>query len=178
MNFKNLEGQTTPWIQHLKEYNFTSQHHQGWKHNNADAFSLWPCHEEYTHCHKVEAWAVVKQVQVVVLVAAAGWNPVDLRNEWPGHGALLGGSRDRTAPRRKDIADHSPTYKSYGAPWKSLTLRKGVLECQWESADRWSKIAPIVLPWNRVNDVLTELLGGPWEGHFDVNKTLSKVWER
>jgi hypothetical protein len=26
MSFKNLEGQPTHWIQHLQEYNFTSEH--------------------------------------------------------------------------------------------------------------------------------------------------------
>jgi hypothetical protein len=31
MNFKNPEGQSARWIQHLQEYNFTSEHHQGWK---------------------------------------------------------------------------------------------------------------------------------------------------
>jgi hypothetical protein len=39
MNFKNFEGQTAKWIQRLQEYNFTSTHNQGWKHNDADALS-------------------------------------------------------------------------------------------------------------------------------------------
>jgi hypothetical protein len=37
MSFKNIEGQTAHWIQLLQEYNFTSEHRQGRKHNNADA---------------------------------------------------------------------------------------------------------------------------------------------
>jgi hypothetical protein len=37
MSFKNLEGQTSHWIQRLQEYNFNSEHHQGRKHNNAEA---------------------------------------------------------------------------------------------------------------------------------------------
>jgi hypothetical protein len=53
--FKNLEGQTARWIQRLQEYNFTSEHRQGRKHNNADALSRRPCQEKCTHCHKVEA---------------------------------------------------------------------------------------------------------------------------
>jgi phospholipid-translocating ATPase len=39
LNFKNLEGQTAGWIQRLQEYNFTSKHRQGRKHNNANALS-------------------------------------------------------------------------------------------------------------------------------------------
>jgi hypothetical protein len=43
MSFKNLEGQTTCWIQHLQEYNFTSEHHRGRKHNSANSLSQQPC---------------------------------------------------------------------------------------------------------------------------------------
>jgi cell fate (sporulation/competence/biofilm development) regulator YlbF (YheA/YmcA/DUF963 family) len=39
MSFKNLEGQTAHWIQCQQEYNFTSEHCQGQKHNNANALS-------------------------------------------------------------------------------------------------------------------------------------------
>jgi hypothetical protein len=42
MNLKNLEGQTTRWIQRVQEYNFTSEYRQGRKHNNADALSQRP----------------------------------------------------------------------------------------------------------------------------------------
>jgi hypothetical protein len=38
-SFKNIEGQTTCWIQRLLEYNFNSEHRQGQKHNNADALT-------------------------------------------------------------------------------------------------------------------------------------------
>jgi hypothetical protein len=27
------------WVQHHKEYNFTPEHHQDWKHTNADVYS-------------------------------------------------------------------------------------------------------------------------------------------
>jgi hypothetical protein len=49
MSFKNLEGQTARWIQRLQEYNFTSEHRQGRKHNNADALSRRPCQESCNH---------------------------------------------------------------------------------------------------------------------------------
>jgi hypothetical protein len=39
LSFKNFEGQTTRWIQHLQEYNFISEHRQSRKNNNADALS-------------------------------------------------------------------------------------------------------------------------------------------
>jgi hypothetical protein len=42
MSFKNLEGQTALWIQRLQKYNFTSEHRQDRKHNNADVLSRRP----------------------------------------------------------------------------------------------------------------------------------------
>jgi hypothetical protein len=39
LSFKNLEVQTTYWIQHFQEYSFTSEHHQGQKYTNVDALS-------------------------------------------------------------------------------------------------------------------------------------------
>jgi hypothetical protein len=71
MSFKNLEGQTARWIQRLQEYNFTSKHRKGLKHNNADALSRRSCQEECTHCHKVEARAYVKKIRAIAVVAGA-----------------------------------------------------------------------------------------------------------
>jgi hypothetical protein len=66
----------------------------------------------------------------------------------------------------KDITICSPMYRSSWAQWKSLIVRDGILEGHWESADGPSKIAQIVLPWSRANDVLTELYCGSSGGHF------------
>jgi hypothetical protein len=79
MSIKNLEGQTARWIQRLQEYKFTSEHRQGWKHNNADALSGQPCKEECTRCNKVEMRADVKQVEAIAALPAVGWDPVTLR---------------------------------------------------------------------------------------------------
>jgi hypothetical protein len=81
MNFKNLEGQTARWVQRLQEYNFTSEHRQGWKHKNADVLSRRPCQEECTHCHKVELRADIKQIRAISTLPAANWDPLVLRTE-------------------------------------------------------------------------------------------------
>jgi hypothetical protein len=92
ISFKNLEGQTARWIQRLQEYNFTSEHRQGRKHNNADALSRRPCQKEFSHCHKVEARAHIKQVHAIAAVASPGWDPATLSTEQlndPGMGPIL-----------------------------------------------------------------------------------------
>jgi hypothetical protein len=178
MNFKNLEGQTARWVQRLQEYNFTSKHREGRKHKNADALSRWPCQEECTHCHKVEVRADIKQIRAISTLPAADWDPLVLRTEQLNDtdiGRILREVETGRRPEWKYIADRSPTFKSYWAQWKSLAVRNGVLERNWESANGRSKVAQIVLPRSRVEDVLTELHGGPSGGHLGINKTLNKI---
>jgi hypothetical protein len=78
----------------------------------------------------------------------------------------------------ESIADRSPMYKSYWAQWKSLAMRNGMLEHNWESANGRSTIAQIVISWSKVEDMLTELHDGLSGGHPGINKTLNKVWQR
>jgi hypothetical protein len=134
--------------------NFASEHRQGRKHNNADALSRRPC-------HKVEARADVKQGRTIADVG-----PIQQEMET--------GQR----PEWKDIADRSPTYKSYWAQWKSLAVRNGILERNWESAKGRSTVAQIVIPRSKVKDVLTELHDGRSGGHVGINKTSNKVRQR
>jgi hypothetical protein len=181
MSFRNLEGQTARWIQCLQEYNFTSEHRQGRKHNNADALSRRPCQEESMHCNNVEMRADVKQVRAIAALPAVGWDPLTLRTEQlndPDIGPILQEAETGQRPEWKDIADRSPTYKSYWAQWNSLSVTNGILERNWESTNGRSKTAQIVIPRSRVQDVLTELHGGPSGGHLGVNKTLNKVRQR
>jgi hypothetical protein len=180
LSFKNL-GQTARWILSLQEYNFISEHRQGRKHNNANAFSRRPCQEKCTHCHKVEARADIKHVRGTAAVDAAGWDPGTLRTEQlndPDIGPILREVETGKGPGWKDIADRSPTYKTYWAQWKSLAVRNGTLERTWESANGRYQIAQIVLPRRKEKDVLTELHGGSSGGHLGDNKTLNKVRQR
>jgi hypothetical protein len=69
-------------------------------------------------------------------------------------------------------------YKSCWPQWRSLAVRSGILEHQWESASGCFKITQIVFPQSRAKDLLTELHGGPSGGHLGVNKAMNKVWQR
>jgi hypothetical protein len=99
MSFKNLEGQTAPWIQRLQEYTFTSEHPQGRKHKNTYALSRRPCREDFTHCHNIEARADIKQIRSISAVAAAGRDPVTENGaiKRPRHTAHSTGGRNRAA---------------------------------------------------------------------------------
>jgi hypothetical protein len=95
--------------------------------------------------------ADVKHVRGIAAVATAGWDPAALRTEElndPDIGPILQGGETGQQPGWKDITDHSPTYKTYWAQWKSLTVRNGIQECNWESTNRRSQIAQTVTPWS------------------------------
>jgi hypothetical protein len=81
-------------------------------------------------------------------------------------------------PEWRDIAHRSPTLQSYWAQWKTLAVRNGILERNWESANGRSTMAQIALPRSRVKDVLTELHDELSGGHLGINKTLNKVRQR
>jgi hypothetical protein len=102
-------------------------------------------------------------------VAAPGWDPATLRTEQLNGRdirPILQEVETGVRPEWKDIADGSPTYKSYWAQWKSLAVRNGILERKWECDNGQSTIAQIVITRSKVKDVLTELHDGSSGGHF------------
>jgi hypothetical protein len=114
-------------------------------------------------------------------VAAAGCNPVVLRSEQLNDqaiGFILQETETGLHPEWKDIADRSHTNKSYRAQLKSQVVTNRIIKRHRKATDGWSKIAQIVLPQRRVNEVLTELHVGQSGGHLGVNKTLNKVQQR
>jgi hypothetical protein len=90
-------------------------------------------------------------------------------------GPILREVKAGECPEWKDIADHSSTCKGYGAQWNSLVMRDGVLEHHWESANRRSRAAQIVLPQRKLKEILGELHEGSSGRHLCVNKTIDKV---
>jgi hypothetical protein len=81
LSFKNLEGPTACWIQHLQEYNFTSEHRQGRRNNNTDALSRRPCPERCSHCQKIEQQGKGLKMHIITTTAADGWDRASLRRE-------------------------------------------------------------------------------------------------
>jgi hypothetical protein len=84
---------------------------------------------------------------------AVSWDPVTLRTEQlndPDIGPILQEGETGQRPEWEDIADRSPTYKSYWAQWNSLAVTNGILERNRETTNGRLKIAQIVIPRSRV----------------------------
>jgi hypothetical protein len=161
---RTLRGQTASWIQCLQEHSFTSEHHQGQKHNKSNALSWRPC-QEWVHPLPQSRCAVRHQACTSYSSCSCSWlgssHSENRTTEWPDTEPILEKVETGQHSEWKDIANRRPTYRSYRAQWKSLTVRNGTLGRNWESANGRSKIAQIILPWSRVNSVPNELHGGP-----------------
>jgi hypothetical protein len=72
LSFKALEGQTARWIQHLQEYNVTSEHRQCRRHNNADALCRRPCPDGCSHCQNIERRNESLKVRIITTAATGG----------------------------------------------------------------------------------------------------------
>jgi hypothetical protein len=94
----------------------------------------------------------------VTAAAAADGRPLRKRKADNIMGHILQEVKAGQAPEWKDIADRSPIYRNYWAQWNSLTVRTGVLQHQWESADRSTTTGQIVLLGSKVKEVLNAVL--------------------
>jgi hypothetical protein len=98
-------------------------------------------------CAQIDVtWAAIKQVRAVPALAA-------LRT-----GQL---SDQDTGPILEEVETGQPHSQKLLGP-KEISR---CLQRHWVSVEGRSKIAQIVLPRSRVNEVLTELHGGPSGGH-------------
>jgi hypothetical protein len=97
-------------------------------------------------------------IQVIVATVAYGWERAVMRSrKQDGNdlGPILREVEGGERPEWNDIADRSPTYKSFWVQWNSLEVRDGVLERHWQSVDGTSKTAQIrvVLPRSKAKKV-------------------------
>jgi hypothetical protein len=81
-------------------------------------------------------WTHIKQVRAVVLIATDGLYLTTIqREQLSGQdiGPILEEMETRQHSEWKDIADSSPTYKTYWAQWKSIAVRDVILKLHWNS---------------------------------------------
>ncbi len=85
---------------------------------------------------------------------------------------------DECRPEWREVSNKSLIYKAVWAQWNSLAVENGLLQRVWESADGRSTKSQLVIPKDRVEDVLKKIHDGTSGVHFGVNKTLDKIRKR
>ncbi|GBM86674.1 hypothetical protein AVEN_87434-1 [Araneus ventricosus] len=157
------EGQIARWIQKLQEYDFEIQHRKGTSHGNADTLSRRPCKENCKHCTNAEIKFGVEtniSVKVSTPTTADPWSSCEIQKARLEDSAIKPilekklNSADR--PSGQEIAPESPATKRYWDLWDSLHLKDGVLYRKWESGDGSSCRWQLILPKNRIEDVLRD----------------------
>ncbi|KAJ8948302.1 hypothetical protein NQ318_020789 [Aromia moschata] len=91
---------------------------------------------------------------------------------------IVNWKKEDRKPTWEEVSRYSPTVKSYWAQWKSLVLSDGLLKRVLEKSDGTEERKHLIVPRNRVPEVLEEIHNGSTGGHLGVTKTLGKVRER
>jgi hypothetical protein len=99
------------------------------------------------------------------------------RTECSGHRSNFGWSRERTAHIMVKHRRWQPHVQKLLGPMEFLRCEERHIRTPL-GIRRRSKITQIIFPRSRVNDVITELHGGPSGSHLGVYKALNKVRQR
>ena len=193
LSFKNPEGQTARWLEHLQQYDFIIEHRLGEKHGNADALSRRPCHlDACKHCSKQET-KEYKEIQLDSEACRVSqvlpgwrvspfWSDEDLRDAQMADADIAPITqwllRSEQKPTWSTVAPHSESTKMYWAQWSSLRLRDGIAYRLWETPAGDSTIWQLLLPKALRSEALYQLHNTTTSGHLGISKTLGRVRER
>ncbi|KAJ8945882.1 hypothetical protein NQ318_002723 [Aromia moschata] len=90
---------------------------------------------------------------------------------------IVNWKKEGRKPTWEEVSRYSPTVKSYWAQCNSLVLNDGLLKRVLEKSDGTEERKQLIVPRNRVPEVLEEIHNGSTGGHLGVTKTLGKVRE-
>jgi len=82
---------------------------------------------------------------------------------------FLKGKELNRKPLFQDLASLDSSAKIYLPYWDALFLKDGVLYKKWKSPNSKSEILQVVVPYNRINQILITAYDLP-SGHFGINK--------
>lgn len=178
MQFKNPEGQIARWIERLQEYDFRIEHRAGVSHRNADSLSRRPCPVECSHCVRTEA---KEPALLRTTVVNDEWAPTKIREDQENDPVLKKirqWKEENQRPTWQEVSKLAPAIKSYWAQWDSFILEDGLLKRVFENDDGSENRKQLVIPKDKVAEVLRQLHDSPSGGHLGVKKTLQRVRER
>ncbi|KMQ85118.1 integrase core domain protein [Lasius niger] len=182
MSFKDLKGQLARWLERLQEYEFEIIHRRGLIHKNADGLSRRQCELfgcEY--CAKVEKKNIEELRKSVARIILVGETLQDWRKEQiedPSISFIYRGKETGIRPSRLEIPTRDVAARIYWSYWNALSLKDGVLYRKWKAPSLKSSIFQLIVPRNRINQILEETHDSSSGGHFGVNKTLEKIRKR
>ncbi|KMQ86926.1 integrase core domain protein [Lasius niger] len=91
---------------------------------------------------------------------------------------IIQGKEAGRRPLRSEIPLGDISAQIYWSYWDALVLKDDVLYKRWEAPNLKSNFLQLVVPRDRVREILEETHDSPFGGHFGVNKTLEKIRKR
>ncbi|KAJ8959147.1 hypothetical protein NQ318_022408 [Aromia moschata] len=79
---------------------------------------------------------------------------------------IVNWKKEDRKPTWEEVSRYSPTVKSYWAQWNSLVLSDGLLKRVLEKSDGTEERKQLIVPRNRVPEVLEEIHNGSTGGHL------------
>ncbi|KAJ8934683.1 hypothetical protein NQ318_015152 [Aromia moschata] len=97
------------------------------------------------------------------------WQPDELLRDQgndPNLKPIVNWKKEGRKPTWEEVSRYSPTVKSYWAQWNSLVLSDGLLKRVLEKSDGTEERKQLIVPRNRVPEVLEEIHNGSTGGHL------------
>ena len=180
MNFKEPEGQLARWLERLQEYDMKIVHHRVGKNSNADAMSRLPCQQCGRESHNYNSSTVEEKIQFLTVKVIGSRNNQELcqlQLDDEIVGPLLKAKESRKKPHVEHLKEN-PTLRRLHQLWEQLSLNDGLLFRKFKLPDGSSNHLQWVAPRCLYNEILDELHSGVASGHFEEEKTLSRLKER
>lgn len=80
-------------------------------------------------------------------------------------------------PEKREL-DRDVIARIYFNYWESLFVENGVLYKKWISSNLKTNIFQLVVPQEKIQEILKEAHDSPYGGHFEINKTLERIRKR
>lgn len=81
-------------------------------------------------------------------------------------------------PSWQAVAPMEVSSKIYWSQWEAIVILNGVLYKKWESPNLLNHVYQILVPREKVSEVLEEVHDSPSGSHFGINKTLQRIRKR
>jgi len=177
MSFKNLEGQLARWLEQIQQYDFEIMHRKGILHGNANGLSRRPCEKvNCQYCFKAETKEEKEIGRIVFDSFQINWREEQLKDLMLNK--FLRGKEVNCRPNLQEVVSEDSSARIYWTLWDSLLIKEGVLYKNWEATNFKKSVLQIIVPKQRIKQILEIAHDSSSGGHFGINKTLDKIRRR
>jgi len=172
-------GQQSRWLEILEEFNFTVEHREWKKHENADVLSRRPC-RQCGVCTPETTATETAGIRALHIEEQPIWSMEEIKRAQesdPDIGPLYSALSDNAKPPWDAILDASEETKAYWIQWDRLTLRNGVMYRRYSSA-QLSETLQLLVPSVYRPEVVRQAHKGLTGGRMGERRTLEQVRRR